>query len=681
MMYGGNVVHHLPFWRSIGATREVLEHIKGVKIPFINNQPPKQTAIPRELKMSLEEQKFVDKEVAKLLDSGFIKKLDGHIPDGWVSTIFLVEKKLGNSFRQILNLKIMNESVSYSHFHMDGLGQVLKLLRSGDSMGSLDLVSAYGNLRIHEDYQKYFQFTWRGQFFCYVTLPQGYSDSPRIFTKCTSPIMAYLRKLWIDIIIYIDDTFLRAPTAQQLTANMSKTIEIFEKCGLTINYKKSCLKPTTCMEFLGFVLNTIDYSISVNDTKRFRLKDSIDRVLSKPHQRIKIRSLAKLIGQMVAMFPASDDAKMHYRTLERYKSKSVTILKSWSARIRLDKHCISELKWWSNFLKNPITRSLHKKPVTETIWTDSSGYGFGCVWRDEKVQGRFTDTQLQLSINTKELLAIYYSLSLLGHRLRNETLHIRCDNMCAIFCIKSFGSRDVLRDRLTRKVFHLARKFNISISISYVKSKDNISDVVSRKFQGKSVHTEWTLAKADFDLVMQLAHTKPQIDLFASQLNTKFKEFYSWGPCNSSAGVDSFTKDWETLPGYSFCPFSLIGSVLKKCVNDNVRHIAGVFPMWPTKSWWPNLMRLCGGQFTVLKGAGQRLRLPWDAKLRHPMGRRLTLIFANLSMTCYENVMFQHLKQPTSLKMPGETKPSKRKGVSSDDGTYFPKRTKPEFMI
>ena len=89
-----------------------------------------------------------------------------------------------------------------------------------------------------------------------------------MFVRCTNPIMAHLRKMLIDIVIYIDDTFLRAPTSSELEKNLKITQELFAQCSLTVNVEKSCLVPSTCMGFLGFVLDSMAYTISVTAKKR-----------------------------------------------------------------------------------------------------------------------------------------------------------------------------------------------------------------------------------------------------------------------------------------------------------------------------------------------------------------------------------------------------------------------------
>ena len=243
MLFGGRVANFIDYWRQICHDRNILKIIKGVQIPFVNGKPPIQHNIPRELKMSHEEQQFVDVELDRLLKEGFIKQLSKPLPHGWISNIFLVPKKQGG-FRMILNLKELNKYVQYTKFKMDNIDKVIQLLQPSDWMTSLDLNSAFGHLKVKDSDVRYFQFTWRGKFYCYVTLPQGFSDSPRLFTRCTSPIMSLLRKQLVDIPIYIDDTFLRSPTYNEMIANLAITRDIFQKCGLSINEEKSCMIPT-----------------------------------------------------------------------------------------------------------------------------------------------------------------------------------------------------------------------------------------------------------------------------------------------------------------------------------------------------------------------------------------------------------------------------------------------------
>ena len=261
-------------------------------------------------------------------------------------------------------------------------------------MGSLDLTMAYGQVHLDNRYKKIFQFTWRGQFYCYVTLPQGFSDSPRMFVRITSPLMAYLRDRLIDILIYIDDTFLRAPTVVLLSHNLRVTLDLFGKCGLLVNTQKSCTVPTQKMEFLGFLFDSVAYTIAVTNDKHRSLLTLITKVVNKPRATMTVRHLAKIIGKIVAIFPACLQAKLHYRTLERYKTKMVLLHRSWSKQIKLSTSCLHEFDWWFQFLKKgPIVKSLTVRNHTVEIYSDASGFGYGSTWDGLEVQGLFTECQ------------------------------------------------------------------------------------------------------------------------------------------------------------------------------------------------------------------------------------------------------------------------------------------------
>ena len=69
---------------------------------------------------------------------------------------------------------------------------------------------------------------------------------------------------------------------------------------------------------------------------------------------------------------------------------------------------MQELQWWADnvFEDSVLSKSLATPKLTQMIFTDNSGYGYGSVWKGEEHQGLFMEKQKQLSINSKELLAI-----------------------------------------------------------------------------------------------------------------------------------------------------------------------------------------------------------------------------------------------------------------------------------
>lgn len=58
-------------------------------------------------------------------------------------------------------------------------------------------------------------------------LPFGLESAPRIFTKCTKPVMSALRSRGHRGIIYIDDSLWMANSAQTVEETGSSVVNIF----------------------------------------------------------------------------------------------------------------------------------------------------------------------------------------------------------------------------------------------------------------------------------------------------------------------------------------------------------------------------------------------------------------------------------------------------------------------
>ena len=79
---------------------------------------------------------------------------------------------------------------------------------------------------------------------------------------------------------------------------------------------------------------------------------------------------------------------------------------------------------------------LHAIEIGEDVYSDSSGHSFGGWWRHKTVQSKFSEKQAALSINTKELLAIFYTLCAFKHDLQSKNVLVHCDNTLAVSCIR-----------------------------------------------------------------------------------------------------------------------------------------------------------------------------------------------------------------------------------------------------
>ena len=86
------------------------------------------TAHKTERLYSDSEKMLFRKEIYRLLQKGVIKQVE-HLEKGYVSSIFLREKKDKVTHQLILNLKKFNENVVHRLFKMDNLSTVLNMVR------------------------------------------------------------------------------------------------------------------------------------------------------------------------------------------------------------------------------------------------------------------------------------------------------------------------------------------------------------------------------------------------------------------------------------------------------------------------------------------------------------------------------------------------------------------------
>ena len=123
---------------------------------------------------------LVEEEICSLNKKGVIVPCDHDLGE-FISPIFTVPKKDGN-VRLILNLKKLNTFIQTSHFKMDSIHTVLKLVTPNCWMASLDLKDAYYSVRIHPEFQKFLKFFYHGTLYKYTVFLNGLCICPKNFT-------------------------------------------------------------------------------------------------------------------------------------------------------------------------------------------------------------------------------------------------------------------------------------------------------------------------------------------------------------------------------------------------------------------------------------------------------------------------------------------------------------------
>ena len=394
-------------------------------------------------------------------------------------------------------------------------------------------------------------------------------------------------------------------------------------------------------------------------------------ILQHPTKHISIRHLGRIIGKIVATFPCSESAPLHYRILDHFKIKQLKLHHDkWSTRIKLNSQCLQELQWWKeNIYTNNLLRSLHEIETTVDVYSDAYGVSFGGHWGKHQIQSRFSQKQSALSINTKELLAIYYTLSAFASELSGQHVLMHSDNTVVVSCLRKKGSSCLFRDALTRKIFQLGLDNNFTITSTWISTKANfVADKLSRHIEGNP-RTEWSIDLTDFQFIMGLLPWYPDMDLFASHPNNKLPLYCSRARDPQSSWVDAFTLNWHNKKCYCFCPFRVVGKCLRKVLNDKVENMAMIVPLHPSSAWFPLFLRLSKSPPTLLPAQVTKcLHLPWDQQIRHPRVKNMRLLLGDLCYSCYNVDKFQPGQPATLRNLDGDVIPINDTIMSSRTG-------------
>ena len=146
---------------------------------------------------------------------------------------------------------------------MEGIHMLRDLLRKGDFMAKIDLMDAYFTVPVWRSHQKFLRFVWKETMYEFACLPFGLASAPRVFTKLMKPVVGLLRQLGIRLIIYLDDMLIMAQSRDIVLQHASTALDLLQGLGFMIKYLKSVLVPSTKMEFLGFVVDSLTLSLAL----------------------------------------------------------------------------------------------------------------------------------------------------------------------------------------------------------------------------------------------------------------------------------------------------------------------------------------------------------------------------------------------------------------------------------
>ncbi len=173
----------------------------------------------------------------------------------------------------------------------------------------------------------------------------GISSAPRIFTKLLRPVISYLRKEGIRLVVYLDDILIVNETQEGAKRDFLIVVELIQRLGFLINWPKSVPEPAQILEYLGLVIDSRELSFTLPKKKALSVQETCSKAIKEG--RLSLSGLASLLGNFSCAIPTIPFTQAHYRNLQNtFIESSRRMDNDLKSVILLKSADINDLQWW-----------------------------------------------------------------------------------------------------------------------------------------------------------------------------------------------------------------------------------------------------------------------------------------------------------------------------------------------
>ena len=147
--------------------------------------------------------------------------------------------------RFCVDYRKLNAATTPDEFPIPRQSEILSSLSGAQVLSSLDALSGFTQLEMHEDDIEKTAFRTHRGLFQFKRMPFGLRNGPSIFQRVMQGILAPY--LWIFCLVYIDDIVIYSKTYEEHIDHLDKVLEAIELSGIT-------LSPVKCHLFYSSIL-------------------------------------------------------------------------------------------------------------------------------------------------------------------------------------------------------------------------------------------------------------------------------------------------------------------------------------------------------------------------------------------------------------------------------------------
>ena len=427
-------------------------------------------------------------------------------PNFQVSPLGIIPKKHSEKFRTIFHLSfpksgdsinsfIDKEDYSLSYVTIDDAIETLNDFGKGSFMAKTDIESAFRLFPVHPGDWELLGMHWQGFYYYDKVLPFGLRSAPFLFNQLSVAVEWILsKKCAISYVTHFLDDFLIieppcavGPKSITCENSLQSMLLSFQALSIPLSPGKT-QGPSTCLEFLGIVLDSLAMEARLPADKVQRIIDELTQWKGKKSATlVELQSLIGTLNFACRVVPPGR------AFLQRIINLTVGLKKA-HHRTRLSKAFFDDLAMWELFVRGWNGKSFFLNKAWESslnlhLFTDASGSrGFGGIYGSQWFQGTWLAHQTLsspgVSIAWQELYAIVVACAIWGPEWTRKRILFHCDNSAVVSIINTKRSKSERVMSLVRKLTLLTLQYSFYFKAVHVPGAMNeVADSLSR-FQG-----------------------------------------------------------------------------------------------------------------------------------------------------------------------------------------------------
>ncbi|GKV48613.1 hypothetical protein SLEP1_g55410 [Rubroshorea leprosula] len=226
----------------------------------------------------------IKEEVTKLLQAGFIRKVDYC---EWVANPVFV-KKANGKWRMCIDYTNLNNACPKDCYPMPSIDKLVEAASGNERLSLLDAYSGYHQVLMALEDEEKTAFYAGDEIYCYVMMPFGLKNAGATYQKMVT--IVFHAQIGKNLEVYVDDIVVKSLKAEDHLANLDETFNNLRKNRMRLNPAK-CIFGVESGKFLGFMVSR--RGIEVNPEKI--------RAIAKMEPPKSVKDIQRLTGRVAAL--------------------------------------------------------------------------------------------------------------------------------------------------------------------------------------------------------------------------------------------------------------------------------------------------------------------------------------------------------------------------------------------